>query len=209
MLRQLQIQNFKAWEDSGEIRLAPLTIFCGNNSSGKSSIAQFLLMLKQTVESYDRKRVLHLGDVVLDNQWHILNEYQNKMLGTQNSFSHQFLKYILNNQRNTNRVKQVPITSVGADDFDEFPETLRSIGFDPSDRKFVAVAVSNKGKSPIMQAADCEGKMEGLYLRLEDERFLKLRAKVVQANFIQSISNHWSREKLVENRLLNLKEHTR
>ncbi len=55
----------------------------------------------------------------------------------------------------------------------------------------------------------CEGKMEGLYLRLEDERFLKLRAKVVQANFIQSISNHWSREKLVENRLLNLKEQTR
>ncbi|MBP9152246.1 MAG: DUF3696 domain-containing protein [Flavobacteriales bacterium] len=62
MLRQLHIENFKAWEDSGEIRLAPLTIFCGNNSSGKSSIAQFLLMLKQTVESYDRKRVLHLGD---------------------------------------------------------------------------------------------------------------------------------------------------
>jgi len=42
--------------------MAPLTIFCGNNSSGKSSIAQFLLMLKQTVESYDRQRVLHFGD---------------------------------------------------------------------------------------------------------------------------------------------------
>jgi len=62
MLRELQIKNFKAWADSGKIRLAPLTIFCGNNSSGKSSLAQFLLMLKQTVESYDRQRVLHLGD---------------------------------------------------------------------------------------------------------------------------------------------------
>ncbi|MBN2598126.1 MAG: DUF3696 domain-containing protein [Marinifilaceae bacterium] len=62
MLRELQIKNFKAWADSGKIRLAPLTIFCGNNSSGKSSIAQFLLMLKQTVESYDRQRVLHLGE---------------------------------------------------------------------------------------------------------------------------------------------------
>lgn len=62
MLRELQIKNFKAWADSGKIRLAPLTIFCGNNSSGKSSIAQFLLMLKQTIESSDRKRVLHLGD---------------------------------------------------------------------------------------------------------------------------------------------------
>lgn len=62
MLRELQIKNFKAWTDSGKIRIAPLTIFCGNNSSGKSSISQFLLMLKQTVESYDRQRVLHFGD---------------------------------------------------------------------------------------------------------------------------------------------------
>jgi predicted ATPase len=62
MLKQIEIKNFKAWRDSGPIRLAPLTIFCGTNSSGKSSIAQFLLMLKQTVESSDRKRVLHLGD---------------------------------------------------------------------------------------------------------------------------------------------------
>lgn len=62
MLRELHFQNFKAWADTGKIRMAPLTIFCGNNSSGKSSIAQFLLMLKQTVESYDRQRVLHFGD---------------------------------------------------------------------------------------------------------------------------------------------------
>jgi len=62
MIRELQIKNFKAWPDTGSIRIAPLTIFCGNNSSGKSSINQFLLMLKQTVESYDRQRVLHYGD---------------------------------------------------------------------------------------------------------------------------------------------------
>ncbi|MGE7775519.1 DUF3696 domain-containing protein [Chitinophaga sp. NPDC101104] len=62
MIHELDIKNFKAWAASGKIRMAPLTIFCGNNSSGKSSIAQFLLMLKQTIESYDRQRVLHLGD---------------------------------------------------------------------------------------------------------------------------------------------------
>lgn len=39
-----------------------LTGFFGTNSSGKSSILHFLLMLKQTVESSDRSRVLHLGD---------------------------------------------------------------------------------------------------------------------------------------------------
>ena len=51
MLKKLRIQNFKVWEDTGEIDLAPITLFFGANSSGKSSIGQFLMMLKQTVES--------------------------------------------------------------------------------------------------------------------------------------------------------------
>jgi len=62
MLTHLHINNFKSWRDTGDIRLAPLTVFFGSNSSGKSSINQFLLMLKQTAQSPDRKRVLHPGD---------------------------------------------------------------------------------------------------------------------------------------------------
>lgn len=78
MLTHLQIVNFKAWKDTGAIRLAPLTVFFGTNSSGKSSINQFLLMLKQTAQSPDRKRVLHLGDkntaVNLGSYMDILND---------------------------------------------------------------------------------------------------------------------------------------
>lgn len=62
MITSLKIQNFKSWENTGSIRLAPLTVFFGANSSGKSSINQLLLMLKQTALSPDRKRVLHFGD---------------------------------------------------------------------------------------------------------------------------------------------------
>lgn len=62
MLRQLRIQNFKAWRDTGELDLAPLTILFGPNSSGKSSINHLLMMLKQTVRSPDRNSVLDLGD---------------------------------------------------------------------------------------------------------------------------------------------------
>ncbi|MCP3137226.1 AAA family ATPase [Pyxidicoccus xibeiensis] len=62
MLTRLRIQNFKAWKDTGDIRLAPLTMFFGRNSSGKTSLQQFLLMLKQTAQSRDRRRVLHFGD---------------------------------------------------------------------------------------------------------------------------------------------------
>ncbi len=61
MLKNLRIQNFKVWEDTGTIRLAPLTLLFGANSSGKSSIGQFLLMLKQTVESRSQD-VFYLGD---------------------------------------------------------------------------------------------------------------------------------------------------
>lgn len=62
MLTRLRLKNFKAWEDTGDIELAPLTILFGANSSGKSSLHQFLLMLRQTIESPDRRRVLHTGD---------------------------------------------------------------------------------------------------------------------------------------------------
>lgn len=62
MLKTLRIQNFKGWKDTGEIKLSPITLFFGANSSGKSSIGQFLMMLKQTAESTDRKRTLHTGD---------------------------------------------------------------------------------------------------------------------------------------------------
>ncbi len=62
MITRLHAKNFKSWKDTGELRLAPLTGLFGTNSSGKTSIMQILLMLKQTVESPDRKRVLHTGD---------------------------------------------------------------------------------------------------------------------------------------------------
>lgn len=59
---RLQLKNFKGWEDTGAIRLAPITVFFGSNSSGKTSLLQSILLLKQTAESLDRTRVLHPGD---------------------------------------------------------------------------------------------------------------------------------------------------
>ncbi len=62
MLNFLRIKNFKAWRDTGPIRLAPLTVIFGANSAGKSSLGHLLLALKQTALSTDRKRALHLGN---------------------------------------------------------------------------------------------------------------------------------------------------
>lgn len=62
MLTHLRIRNFKAWKDTGPVRLAPLTVIFGTNSAGKSSLGHLLLALKQTAQSSDRRRALHLGD---------------------------------------------------------------------------------------------------------------------------------------------------
>ena len=50
MITELSAQNFKSWKNTGKLQIAPLTGFFGANSSGKTSILQTLLMLKQTVE---------------------------------------------------------------------------------------------------------------------------------------------------------------
>jgi AAA15 family ATPase/GTPase len=62
MIRKLSVQNFKSWKQTGELRLAPITGLFGGNSSGKTSLLQLLLMLKQTTESSDRAQVINLGD---------------------------------------------------------------------------------------------------------------------------------------------------
>ncbi|MBI3403672.1 MAG: DUF3696 domain-containing protein [Acidobacteria bacterium] len=62
MITELEFQNFKAWRDTGQVRLAPITALFGSNSSGKTSLLQVLLLLKQTAESSDRAQVLNLGD---------------------------------------------------------------------------------------------------------------------------------------------------
>lgn len=63
MFKCLRIKNFKGWQDTGVIRMAPLTLFFGTNSSGKSSIGQFLMLLKQTAEFSDRKAVFYPGGI--------------------------------------------------------------------------------------------------------------------------------------------------
>lgn len=42
MLTHLKLENFKIWCTTGPLRLAPLTLLLGTNSSGKSSLIQSL-----------------------------------------------------------------------------------------------------------------------------------------------------------------------
>ena len=62
MLTRLRLENFKSWKGTGNIALKPITGIFGANSSGKTSLIQSLLLLKQTADSADRGIVFHFGD---------------------------------------------------------------------------------------------------------------------------------------------------
>ena len=54
MLTNIRLRNFKAFRDTGDIPIAPLTVLTGSNSSGKSAIVRAMMALRQTVESRDQ-----------------------------------------------------------------------------------------------------------------------------------------------------------
>ncbi len=60
MLTQLNLNNFKAWREA-DLRFGKVTGFFGANSAGKSSLIQFLLLLKQTKNATDRGLILDFG----------------------------------------------------------------------------------------------------------------------------------------------------
>ena len=60
MLKRLKLYNFKSWPEA-EVKFGRITGLFGANSSGKSSLMQFLLLLKQTKDSTDRAAALDLN----------------------------------------------------------------------------------------------------------------------------------------------------
>jgi predicted ATPase len=82
MLTELHLSNFKSWREL-DIKLGRVTGLFGTNSSGKSSILQFLLMLKQTKDATDRGLVLDLGG---QNQLVNLGSYKSLIYKHQENF---------------------------------------------------------------------------------------------------------------------------
>jgi len=50
MLEKINFKNFKSFKELKDLIIKPITIFCGTNSSGKSTILQNILLLKQSLE---------------------------------------------------------------------------------------------------------------------------------------------------------------
>nr|WP_314491597.1 AAA family ATPase [uncultured Pseudomonas sp.] len=76
MLETLSIANFKAFSGSQKIKLAPITLIYGPNSSGKSSIIHSIMLLKQ---SLTRPNVQ--GGLVSNGEFVDLGDYSSMVHG--------------------------------------------------------------------------------------------------------------------------------
>lgn len=97
------------------------------------------------------------GITVIDDYFHILKEYENKThLKPPKGVGDVFLKWLLRNLSNPQRVEQVTVTEIAENLFAEFPDSELQLNFDPPDRKFAAVANAHPDKPVILQASDCK-----------------------------------------------------
>ncbi|RWI50106.1 MAG: DUF3696 domain-containing protein [Mesorhizobium sp.] len=60
-IKSWTISNFKSFYKVKNLTIAPLTLLCGANSAGKSSILQSMLLIKQTIEHSPTERVVALN----------------------------------------------------------------------------------------------------------------------------------------------------
>lgn len=67
MLKSITLENYKCFKEATEIEIAPLTVLCGVNSSGKSSILKSLLMLKQSYEGESTSHSFLFSGEYVDN----------------------------------------------------------------------------------------------------------------------------------------------
>ena len=97
--------------------------------------------------------------LMLDDQRRIIEEYRNKLNpGGFPGVGDAFLKWVEINWANPQQCDLVSITPVNdlETDFQEFSTDPALHGFDPDDRKFIAVALAHSEKPPILQAVDSE-----------------------------------------------------
>lgn len=106
------------------------------------------------------KKEVQEGMLVLDSGFRILSEYDNNARPTgQPGVGDRFYLWALKNRANPSVCELVSLTQIGnnTNAFHEFPHNDPALaGFDPSDYKFVAVALKSVNQPEIMNAVDSD-----------------------------------------------------
>ena len=99
------------------------------------------------------------GMIVLDDDMRILSEYMRHLqMGGQPSLGDLFMKWVWENQAVPSRCERIVLLRRDEDqeDFDVFPDDVDLRGFDPSDRKYVAVALASWNRPEVLNAVDSD-----------------------------------------------------
>jgi hypothetical protein len=98
------------------------------------------------------------GLIVLDDKFRILREYLRYRSTSAPGAGDDFMEWVLNNRANPERCEIVRLTPKNGSehDFEEFPADPDLAGFDPSDRKFVAVALASANQPEVLNATDTD-----------------------------------------------------
>lgn len=100
------------------------------------------------------EHVVRHGGLVLDAGDEIFDEYRrNLSMSGQPGVGDKFIKWVHDHRWNFPDSDRVSITK-NNDSYDEFPNHPGLSAFDPSDRKFIAVANAHPQKPPVFQATD-------------------------------------------------------
>lgn len=104
------------------------------------------------------ERVIGEGQVVLDDDTHILHEYMtNLSISGQPGPGDFFMKWVFQNQGVAERCLRVTLhEKPRSGGYLEFPDDPRLAKFDLSDRKFVAVCLASGLSPPILNAVDSD-----------------------------------------------------
>lgn len=100
--------------------------------------------------------VMDGGHVFIDHGGRIVQEYRANLAAKgQPGPGDAFLRWLLTHEWNARRVTRVPLASAGnGDDFAELANAPELATYDPSDRKFLAVAAAHPEHPPILQSFD-------------------------------------------------------
>lgn len=92
--------------------------------------------------------------IVIDRDGELFDEYRSELqMSGQPGLGDKFMKWLHDRQYSLPERDRVSITKEG-NGYAEFPNHEGLAGFDPSDRKFVAIANAHPEKPPILQATD-------------------------------------------------------
>jgi hypothetical protein len=92
--------------------------------------------------------------LVIDDAGEIFKEYMDNLsLSGQPGLGDAFIKWISNNQWNSDKVDRVMVDKVDSN-FVIFPVDHKLAKFDKSDRKFVAISLTHNDRPPIIIASD-------------------------------------------------------